>query len=48
MGEINFAGPGRPDSSIYFLALPREFSATQLQQKQVKNEKERKKKTGED
>jgi hypothetical protein len=36
IGERNCAGPGLPDSSMYFLAFPSELSATQLQSRKRK------------
>lgn len=30
VGDMNSAGPGRPDISMYFLVRPNELSATQL------------------
>lgn len=35
VGEINSAGPGRPDISMYFFVLPNALSATQLQNKKT-------------
>lgn len=40
MGEWNCAGPGRPDTSMYFLARPSEFSATQLEDGNGSNQNE--------
>lgn len=42
IGEWNIADPGRPDTSIYFLARPNELSATQLKSKMGKGKKTRK------
>lgn len=36
MGEMNSAGPGRPDISMYFFVRPNALSATQLVTEQKK------------
>uniref|UniRef100_A0A182MDE9 Uncharacterized protein n=1 Tax=Anopheles culicifacies TaxID=139723 RepID=A0A182MDE9_9DIPT len=41
IGEWNSAGPGRPETSMYFFARPSEFSATQLEYNQLHVDEDR-------